>query len=359
MARLSPPALPGPGVAPGPRPRRAPGGACPAGPPRPAGRGRRLPEEVPAAERDLADGLGGQHPPAEADRPVTRVDLHRKAGAVGDEPVPAHILASAHGGEPAAAAEGLPDAGRQGGLGHEGGGQPRRGPPHRPPVRPVAARLAGLDGGVPLPQRAHAKHPALSSTSGWMPNRAGRHRTMSASRPGARLPTSPSIPCTRAGSAVYFARYRSTRSLSSARACPGRPGGGGVIRSVPGAGGHPWPASLARHAFMTSASCHVLRTVSPILPMPWESLLTMLIAPSSWSGPSAAMVAGWTRSQAACRSPASPADPPCTARIIRGCSAAVPRPYGMVGVVEEHTTLGSRTSPIRSGTCPPPAPSTW
>jgi hypothetical protein len=34
---------------------------------------------------------------------------------------------------------------------------------------------------------------------------------------------------------------------------------------------------------MAWPSCHARRTVSPILPIPWESLFTMLMAPSSCS----------------------------------------------------------------------------
>ena len=64
----------------------------------------------------------------------------------------------------------------------------------------------------------------------------------------------------------------------------------------------------------------------------------------------AAMVAGWMRSRAASTSSRTSADPPCTSRIISRCSAAVAGPYGTVGVVEEHTTFGSRVIPIRSGT---------
>jgi hypothetical protein len=45
--------------------------------------------------------------------------------------------------------------------------------------------------------------------------------------------------------------------------------------------------------------------------------------------------------------------------IIGRCSAAVLTPYGTVGVVDEQMMFVSRTSPSRSGTCPPPVPSTW
>jgi hypothetical protein len=46
-------------------------------------------------------------------------------------------------------------------------------------------------------------------------------------------------------------------------------------------------------------------------------------------------------------------------RIIGRCSTAALIPKGTVGVVDEQMTLGSRTRPSRSGTCPPPVPSTW
>ena len=134
---------------------------------------------------------------------------------------------------------------------------------------------------------------------------------------------------------VYFAMYRRTRSLSSSAVSPA-------------------------HAFITWASCQVRRIVSPIRPIPCESLLTIEIAPSSCSGPSAAIVAGWIRSAAAStslrhlgRSTVDGQDH------LAGARPPSLGPYGIVGVVEEHTTLGSRTRPIRSGTWPPPAPSTW
>ena len=128
--------------------------------------------------------------------------------------------------------------------------------------------------------------------------------------------------------------------------------------SSAGSFGQPEPASEARHAFITWASCHVRRTVSPIRPMPCESLLMIEIAPRSCSGPSAAMVAGWIRSRAAARSSASAGLPSWTMRIMSTCSAAVARAYGSPGVVEEQITFGSRTMPIRSGMWPPPTPST-
>ena len=107
---------------------------------------------------------------------------------------------------------------------------------------------------------------------------------------------------------------------------------------------------MARHAFIASASWNVRRTVSPMRPMPWESEFTMLIAPRSCSGPSAAIVASWMRSRAAATSSGESIEPPCTSTIMARCSAAVWVPYGTVGVVDEQTMFGSRTRPIRSGT---------
>jgi len=46
---------------------------------------------------------------------------------------------------------------------------------------------------------------------------------------------------------------------------------------------------------MTCASWMVRRSVSPMRPMPCESLLVMAMAPISWSGPSAAIVAARTQ----------------------------------------------------------------
>ena len=109
---------------------------------------------------------------------------------------------------------------------------------------------------------------------------------------------------------------------------------------------------------MAWASWNVRRTVSPIRPMPCESELTIWIAPSSWSGPSAAIVAGWSRSRMSTRSSATPNDAPWLRTVIARPSSTAETPHGIVGVVEEQMTFGSRTSAITSGTCPPPEPST-
>ena len=100
---------------------------------------------------------------------------------------------------------------------------------------------------------------------------------------------------------------------------------------------------------MTWASWIVRRTVSIIRPIPCESELTMPIAPSSWSGPSAAIVAGWTRSGTSSMSSATPNDAPWLRTIIGTCSAAALTPNGTVGVVDEHRMLASRTSPEQVG----------
>ena len=102
----------------------------------------------------------------------------------------------------------------------------------------------------------------------------------------------------------------------------------------------------------------VRRTVSIIRPIPCESELTMAIAPSSWSGPSAAIVVSCTRSRTSSTSSRTPNDAPWLRMIIGTCSAAAWTPQGTVGVVEEQMTFGSRTSPMTSGVWPPPLPST-
>ena len=85
----------------------------------------------------------------------------------------------------------------------------------------------------------------------------------------------------------------------------------------------PSAASDARQAFMTCASWNVRRTVSPIRPMPCESELTIWIAPSSWSGPSAAIVAG-VDALADQRDVLGDADDaPWLSTVIGTCSAAV------------------------------------
>ena len=103
---------------------------------------------------------------------------------------------------------------------------------------------------------------------------------------------------------------------------------------------------------MTWASWNVRRTVSCIRPMPCESELMIAIAPSSWSGPSAAIVVSWTRSRTSATSSATANDAPWLSTIIGTCSAAACTPHGTVGVVEEHRMFGSRTRPMASGTWP-------
>ena len=80
------------------------------------------------------------------------------------------------------------------------------------------------------------------------------------------------------------------------------------------------------------------------------------IAPSSWSGPSAAIRASSTRSRTSATSSGIAHDSPWLSTVIGTCSTAVWTPNGIVGVVDEHRIEGSRTRPSRSGTCPPPGP---
>ena len=121
----------------------------------------------------------------------------------------------------------------------------------------------------------------------------------------------------------------------------------------------PDDASDRRQAFITWASCTVRRTVSPIRPMPCESEFTIPMPPSSWSGPSAAIRPSRIRSRTSCTSPGISHDSPWFSSVIGRCSAAAWTPNGSVGVVDEHRIDGSRTRPSRSGTWPPPEPSTW
>ena len=83
------------------------------------------------------------------------------------------------------------------------------------------------------------------------------------------------------------------------------------------------------------------------------------IAPSSWSGPSAAIVRRMDRSPDELDVARHLPRAAVVEHVIGRCSAAVWTPNGSVGVVDEQMIVGSRTRPIRSGTCPPPVPSTW
>ena len=168
------------------------------------------------------------------------------------------------------------------------------------------------------------------------PNHSGRHRTTSASLPGSSDPTSCAIPCVIAGFSVSFARYRSTRSLSSSR----RPTAGAL-------------------PFAAAAIANVRRTVSPARPMPCASDDVIGMTPRSCSSVSAAIVAARTRSRASRTSPGSSGRSPWTATIIASCSATASRPNGSVGFVDEPMTCGTPASSSTSGTCPPPQPSTW
>ena len=55
----------------------------------------------------------------------------------------------------------------------------------------------------------------------------------------------------------------------------------------------------------------------------------------------------------------APGSPRARSASCRAARRPVAAPYGIVGVVEEQKTFGSRTIPIRSGMWPPPEPSTW
>ena len=74
----------------------------------------------------------------------------------------------------------------------------------------------------------------------------------------------------------------------------------------------------------------------------------MPIAPSSWSGPSAAIVAGWIRSRISATSPGTANDVPWLNIVIGRCSAGAATPYGTVGVVDEqmHVRLADQSQEI-------------
>jgi hypothetical protein len=58
----------------------------------------------------------------------------------------------------------------------------------------------------PDPDAPQATNPDLSTSSGVVPNRAGSHKTMSASRPALSDPTCAAMPCAIAGFSVILAR---------------------------------------------------------------------------------------------------------------------------------------------------------
>ena len=113
------------------------------------------------------------------------------------------------------------------------------------------------------------------------------------------------------------------------------------------------PSAVARHAFITCASCHVRRMVSPIRPIPCESEFTIEIAPSSWSGPSAAIVAGRTRARAAATSSGEPGvRPRGRSASCPACSAAVDAPNGSGrrGRAADHVRLAHDREQVRDVT---------
>ena len=116
---------------------------------------------------------------------------------------------------------------------------------------------------------ARAINPPFSISSGFTPKNALFHKTKSAIFPTSTLPTYSSIPQAIAGFIVYFAMYLLILSLSLFSSSPSR-------------------APLC--FFIESATCQVLITTSPTLPIACESELVIEIAPKSCSTSSAAIV---------------------------------------------------------------------
>mmetsp|Transcript_8525 Transcript_8525/g.18656 ORF Transcript_8525/g.18656 Transcript_8525/m.18656 type:complete len:272 (-) Transcript_8525:1560-2375(-) len=186
---------------------------------------------------------------------------------------------------------------------------------------------------------AHAMVPPLMTISGLAPKSSGFQRTRSASLPGCTDPTRCDMPWQSAGLIVYLATYRLMRALSwSAASSSGR---------------------APRCFFILSAVCQVRVTTSPTRPMACESDDMTEIAPRSCRISSAAMVSPRMRLSAKATSSGMFLSRWWQTMSISRCSSIVFTVKGLVGLVEEGSTLGSPHTLIMSGACPPPAPSEW
>mmetsp|Transcript_4792 Transcript_4792/g.16709 ORF Transcript_4792/g.16709 Transcript_4792/m.16709 type:complete len:425 (+) Transcript_4792:39-1313(+) len=211
------------------------------------------------------------------------------------------------------------------------------------PLEPNIGRMTtgsgvGIDA-LASPICATAMVPPLITICGLAPKNAGFHSTRSAILPTSTLPMRCDMPCATAGLMVYFATYRLTRSLSAT--VP-------LSRSS-------WP--LWR--FILSAVCHVRHTTSPTLPMACESLAMMDIAPMSCSTSSAAMVSPLMRLSAKATSSGMFLSRWWHTMSMSRCSSSVFLVKGLVGLVDDGSTLGTPHTLMMSGACPPPAPSEW
>mmetsp|Transcript_59682 Transcript_59682/g.119798 ORF Transcript_59682/g.119798 Transcript_59682/m.119798 type:complete len:314 (-) Transcript_59682:547-1488(-) len=225
---------------------------------------------------------------------------------------------------------------------------------------------------------AHASVPPFITISHLAPKKAGFQNTKSAIFPTSTDPILWLIPCATAGLHVYLARKRRTRKLSV-----------GVVAAVAGGTADdtapppppPPPAAtpcverlcFARNAssaaassgscprcfFILSAVCQQRVMVSPILPMACESDDMMEIAPRSCNTSSAAMVCPRILDSAKEMSSGMALDKWWHTMSMSRCSSSVFTVYGLVGLVEEGTTLGTPHTVMMSGAWPPPAPSEW
>ncbi len=91
---------------------------------------------------------------------------------------------------------------------------------------------------------------------------------------------------------------------------------------------------------MTCAVCHVRMIVSPILPMACESEPIMEIAPRSCRMSSAAIVVGRMRDSANARSSGIDGLRWWQTISMSRCSSSVLTVWGLVGLVDDGSTLG-------------------
>ena len=97
--------------------------------------------------------------------------------------------------------------------------------------------------------------------------------------------------------------------------------------------------SLPVRSFITEASCQHLARFSASRPMPWVSVAKIEIAPMSCRMSPAAMVCGRTRDSAKATSSGMPKLRMCASMVIGTPSFRPADVNGLVGLVEEGSTL--------------------
>ena len=114
-----------------------------------------------------------------------------------------------------------------------------------------------------------------------------------------------------------------------------------------------------RWRFILCAVCHVRMITSPTRPIAWLSDDIIEKAPRSCRMSSAAIVSRRIRDSANATSSAIAGSRWWHTISMSRCSSTVFTVYGIVGLVDDGSTLPSPHARMMSGAWPPPAPSVW